>query len=126
MPCDYHNYPKDWKAIRAAILSRANHRCEACRAANHQPHPTTGSAVVLTVAHLDHDIQNNDPANLAALCQRCHLQLDRHQHGRNAARTHYARQHAHQRAAGQLHFEQSTSQPCSPVSIREPSREATK
>lgn len=32
--------------------------------------------VVLTVAHLDHDEQNNDPANLRALCQRCHLRLD--------------------------------------------------
>ena len=32
--------------------------------------------VVLTVAHLDHDEQNNDVANLCAMCQRCHLRLD--------------------------------------------------
>lgn len=32
--------------------------------------------VVLTVAHLDHDESNNDPMNLAALCQRCHLRHD--------------------------------------------------
>ena len=32
--------------------------------------------VVLTVAHLDHDESNNDPANLAALCQRHHLRHD--------------------------------------------------
>lgn len=33
--------------------------------------------VVLTVAHLDHDEAHNDPSNLAALCQRCHLNHDR-------------------------------------------------
>lgn len=33
--------------------------------------------VVLTVAHLDQDTTNNDPANLKALCQRCHLNHDR-------------------------------------------------
>lgn len=36
--------------------------------------------IVLTVAHLDHDKQNNDPANLRALCQRCHLNWDRDLH----------------------------------------------
>lgn len=36
--------------------------------------------VVLTVAHLDHGTENNDPGNLRALCQRCHLLLDREQH----------------------------------------------
>lgn len=33
--------------------------------------------VVLTVAHLDQDITNNEMENLAALCQRCHLNYDR-------------------------------------------------
>jgi len=33
--------------------------------------------IILTVAHLDQDTTNNDPANLAALCQRCHLNHDR-------------------------------------------------
>jgi len=33
--------------------------------------------IILTVAHLDRDRTNNDPANLAALCQRCHLNHDR-------------------------------------------------
>ncbi len=32
--------------------------------------------VVLTVAHLDHQPQNCDPANLRALCQRCHNVYD--------------------------------------------------
>lgn len=29
-------YPADWKQIRARILERAGHRCEQCRAVNHQ------------------------------------------------------------------------------------------
>lgn len=36
--------------------------------------------IVLTVAHLDHNKNNNDFANLRALCQSCHLHLDRNQH----------------------------------------------
>ena len=40
-------------------------------------HPTnTLIKVVLTIAHLDHDIINNDYSNLKALCQRCHNRLD--------------------------------------------------
>lgn len=34
------------------------------------------TVIVLTVAHLDHDETHNDPSNLAALCQQCHLQHD--------------------------------------------------
>lgn len=36
--------------------------------------------VVLACAHLDHDPGNNDPANLAALCQRCHMLHDAEEH----------------------------------------------
>jgi hypothetical protein len=32
--------------------------------------------VVLTIAHLDHDLSNNDYSNLKALCQRCHNRYD--------------------------------------------------
>jgi ribosomal protein L37AE/L43A len=40
-------------------------------------HPTNKLIkVVLTIAHLDHDIKNNDPLNLKALCQRCHIRHD--------------------------------------------------
>lgn len=38
--------------------------------------------VVLAAAHLDQDPSNNDPRNLAALCQRCHLAHDRAAHRR--------------------------------------------
>lgn len=33
--------------------------------------------IVLTIAHLDHDVTNNALENLKALCQRCHLNYDR-------------------------------------------------
>ncbi|RYD24470.1 MAG: hypothetical protein EOP89_11380 [Lysobacteraceae bacterium] len=36
--------------------------------------------VVLACAHLDHDPGNNQPANLAALCQRCHMLHDAAEH----------------------------------------------
>jgi 5-methylcytosine-specific restriction endonuclease McrA len=32
--------------------------------------------IVLTVAHLDHTPENNEPGNLRALCQRCHNKYD--------------------------------------------------
>lgn len=42
--------------------------------------------VVLTIAHLDHDIQNNDYSNLKALCQQCHLRYDKHHHQRKRSK----------------------------------------
>lgn len=32
--------------------------------------------IILTIAHLDHDINNNDYSNLKAMCQRCHNRYD--------------------------------------------------
>lgn len=87
MPCDYKNYPANWKTeIRPAILKRANDKCEFCSAVNYEPHPETGSKVILTIAHLDQDIANNHFDNLKALCQKCHLQHDGKQHARTADR----------------------------------------
>ena len=40
----------------------------------------TAIKIILTVAHLDHNIENNEDENLAALCQKCHLRLDSKQH----------------------------------------------
>jgi len=87
MPIDYRLYPANWREIRAAILQRANNACEWCGAVNHEPHPITRARVVLTIAHLDHDVQNNDTSNLAALCQRCHLRHDAKLHARHAVET---------------------------------------
>ena len=42
---------------------------------------------VLTVAHLDHQPENNDPENLRALCQRCHLRWDAKHHAAEARKT---------------------------------------
>jgi 5-methylcytosine-specific restriction endonuclease McrA len=69
-------YPVDWKAISLRIRERAGQVCEWCPAENGKPHPITGSTVVLTVAHLDHDPRNCADDNLKALCQRCHNRYD--------------------------------------------------
>lgn len=95
MPCNYSKYPDNWRAyIRPAILTRAGCRCEGspafpdCRAKDREPHPETGSFVILTIAHLNHDISDNDgmdkggavlpkeKSNLRAWCQRCHNKYD--------------------------------------------------
>ena len=93
-------YPKDWKLISLEVRERAGWVCEGspghypdCRAANAQPHPVTGSRVVLTVAHLDHVPENvGEPGNrpnLMAMCQRCHLTYDAKEHVKNARVTRY-------------------------------------
>jgi len=69
-------YPKTWPEISRSIRQRAGNCCEGCGAANGQPHPITGSKVVLTVAHLDHTPENCDPDNLKAWCQKCHNSYD--------------------------------------------------
>lgn len=71
-------YPKDWK-IRSRFVRfyRAKNRCEWCGCENYQPHPVTGSKVVLTVAHIHDDRpEASSLLNLAALCQRCHNRHD--------------------------------------------------
>lgn len=87
MPFHPERYPKNWKAISLRIRKRAQDRCEFCGAKNHKPHPISGSLVVLTVAHLDHQPMNCDDGNLKALCQRCHLRYDAKHHSRSAALT---------------------------------------
>ena len=93
-------YPKDWSKISRRIrFVRAKGRCECrgecgssshlqnqgwgnerCDAQHGEPHPDTGSTVVLTVAHLDHTPEHCDDENLRAMCQRCHLAYDRDHH----------------------------------------------
>lgn len=85
-PENRERYPKDWKAISLEVREAAGWKCEGspafpdCRAANAEPHPVTGSKVVLTVAHLDHLPENcGEPGNrpnLKAWCQRCHNTYD--------------------------------------------------
>ena len=49
------------------------------------------TVIVLTVAHLDHNVSNNDDSNLVALCQRCHLTYDAKLHAINARKTREAK-----------------------------------
>jgi len=99
--------------IRPSILEKAKGRCQFCDIDNYsvgyrkagvfhliekfQTHKEARSfanehnqrfafkyiVIVLTIAHLDQDIENNDPQNLKALCQRCHLLHDRPYRRRN-------------------------------------------
>lgn len=69
-------YPANWKAVSLARRVAAGWKCEWCPALQGEEHPISGGKVVLTVAHLDHQPENCDPANLAALCQRCHNRYD--------------------------------------------------
>lgn len=96
MPINYKDYPADWKRISLDRRQKAGNKCEWCEAENGKPHPVTGSRVVLTVAHLGtprrdgtagdkHDKHDARPENLAALCQRCHLNFDRADHLRKQA-----------------------------------------
>lgn len=97
-PENRHRYPADWPEKVEACRQRtiaANGRdcCEGspaypdCRAENGQPHPRTGSKVVLTTAHLDHVPENADPANLRRWCQLCHLTYDARHHAQTAYAT---------------------------------------
>jgi 5-methylcytosine-specific restriction endonuclease McrA len=113
-------YPKDWKDVRARILERAGNVCEECGVPNkaygardqydewhnHRdldgysashgeglwpngyPHIIT---IVLTIAHLDHNPENNSDDNLKALCQRCHNRYDKGHRAANRKRTMQAR-----------------------------------
>ena len=71
-------YPADWASRRRVIIQyRAQNRCEWCGAENGEPHPDTGSMVVLTLAHVwDKAPENTSLLNLACLCQRCHNRWD--------------------------------------------------
>ena len=109
MPCNYKDYPANWKEIRARILERENNRCKFCLVPNYEIvyRPIKGSSdwkimpegseadmlvefephikftkIILTIAHLDHDKHNHDVSDdrLAALCQRCHLLYDMDRH----------------------------------------------
>lgn len=103
-PENRHLYPSNWKSeIRPAILRRATNCCEKCGVANDtrvRRESRLGFRmvrIVLTIAHLDHDPRNCAPENLAAWCQKCHLDYDREHHMRNAAATRRER-----KAAGNL------------------------
>lgn len=89
MPMDKTRYPANWDEISRRIrFERAQNRCEQCGVANGDIHPVTGAKVMLTVHHKGVPKPDGTPGdrrdkmdcrdeNLAALCQRCHLNADR-------------------------------------------------
>lgn len=120
---------KVWKYFRAWALERADNRCQFCRLQNYAVvnswrvsqngvgHPTYKAAriarsqiekttgvcrliiIVLTIAHLDHNPENNHPDNLCALCQKCHLNHDKDHHAKNAAETRRRKKTSRKKAA---------------------------
>ena len=97
MPISEQNrkrYPPNWKEIVERVRERSKNRCEGspaypeCRAENGQPHPVTGSKVVLTTGHLNHEnLETQDISELRHWCQRCHLTYDAQHHAKNARET---------------------------------------
>lgn len=63
-------YPPNWDAIAYQVKKNNHWHCERC---HHKNDSSTNH--VLTVHHLDGNRENNEPWNLAALCQCCHLHI---------------------------------------------------
>lgn len=72
MPWQRHLYPDNWDKIATQIKKDAGWKCERC---GHPHDPAAGRT--LTVHHLDSNPQNCQPENLAALCQACHLHIQK-------------------------------------------------
>lgn len=95
MPCNYKLYPENWLTeIRPRILKRAKDKCEFCGVVNYSwinrhtreiqlRSEEDSIRVILTIAHLDHDIKHNEDSNLKALCQKCHNNYDRKNRNKN-------------------------------------------
>lgn len=100
MPMIRARYPADWDAIALAVKQQANWCCQHCGKPCRQPGESVQQLAerlvdspwqvqlwhgdrpkpkrfALTVAHLDQEPSNCDPANLRALCAVCHLKYDR-------------------------------------------------
>lgn len=92
MPISKENkskYPDNWKEISEYIrFERADNKCEVCGAINYSwvnrhtrelclSDEDDAIRIILTVAHLDHNPENNNYKNLKAMCQRCHNRYDR-------------------------------------------------
>lgn len=77
-PENRNRYPKDWKKRSYFVrFVRGRGQCEWCGAKHGDPHPVTGSIVVLTTAHVfRHDPEASELLNLAGLCQLCHNRHD--------------------------------------------------
>jgi len=114
MPVDPTRYPDGWKKVSLAIRRIAGNRCEWCGVQNGAPLPSGRKGkVILTVAHLGtpfpdgkpgdkHDKHDIRRENLAALCQKCHLNYDLEDHIEHARHTRQRKKYETAKAAGQL------------------------
>lgn len=64
------DYPANWIEISKQVKDDAGWKCVRC----HEPHDIP-AGYMLTVHHIDLNKSNCEWWNLAALCQRCHLQI---------------------------------------------------
>ncbi|MDQ0847735.1 hypothetical protein [Streptomyces sp. V1I6] len=112
-PENKDRYPDDWPAISLAAKEAAGWRCACTGQCGRGTHPGrcpnrhgqaaygTGTTVVLTTAHLNHEPEDVRPDNLVVMCAGCHLHHDRAHHRVTAALT----RAADLAAAGQLALE---------------------
>ena len=72
------DHDAEWRGLVAAADGgfRDIETPRRCMARHGEPHPVTGSKVVLTTMHLNHDPADNGDENLLAGCQRCHNRYD--------------------------------------------------
>jgi len=114
MPCNYKEYPANWKDLVAEKKLKHNDKCELCFAPNGELVTRNNSEnkypweigwitrviigpdgekklpktkIILTVHHIDSDKKNNHPDNLLLCCQRCHLRLNIAKHRAKARAT---------------------------------------
>ena len=115
-PENRDRYPTEWRGISDAVrFARAGGQCECegeCGMPGHADRAAlrrmtgqsprcanvhlgasvyTGSLVILTTAHLDHQPENCAPENLRAMCQGCHLYYDREHHAQTRRESSLAR-----------------------------------
>ena len=119
MPMDLSRYPANWSQISNEIrFERAHGQCECtgecgthetrCEARHKEPHPITGTTVILTTAHLGTDTGDKHnkldvrPENLKAMCQRCHLLFDLEDHVAHARTTRHENIRTAHHEAGQM------------------------
>ena len=103
MPIDYNDYPPHWHELSRQIRhDRAQGQCECmgecglhrthpgprrCTERNGEPAQWANGRIILTVAHLCHNTQCDNPDHLRAMCQRCHCRYDAPLHAKHAAET---------------------------------------
>jgi hypothetical protein len=115
MPTDMTRYPHNWYSFSRWIRTvRANSQCEChgecgwhagkrCEEVQHSPAHFARGRVKLNTAHTCAcDPPCNKPSHVIAMCQACHLRMDKARHAQT--REHNRHLQAERAAALQLHF----------------------